>query len=121
MSSVEERSDIEEEYKWNLGSLFTSDDEWEEAHEVAAAQVEDLQAFEGRATEDAETLLELFEVHESVMRAVDDVNAYARMRRDEDTRDDQAQAMATRAKVARLDRQERGEFHRTGATGARPG
>jgi len=99
MSSVQERSDIEEEYKWNLGSLFTSDEEWEEAHEAAAAQIADLEAFEGRATEDAGTLLELFEVYESVMRAVENVNAYARMRRDEDTRNDEAQAMATRAKA----------------------
>ena len=99
MSSVQERGDIEEEYKWNLGSLFTGDEEWEEAHEAAAAQVEELEAFEGRATEDAGTLLELFEVYESVMRAVENVNAYARMRRDEDTRNDEAQAMATRAKA----------------------
>jgi oligoendopeptidase F len=97
MSSVPERGDIEEAYKWDLGSLFTSDDEWEQAYEAAQAQLEDLRAFEGRATEDAETLLELFEVHESVMRAVDNVSAYARMRRDEDTRDDGAQAIATRS------------------------
>jgi len=97
MSSVPERGDIEEAYKWDLDSLFTSDDEWEQAYEAAQAQLEDLRAFEGRATEDAETLLELFEVHESVMRAVDNVSAYARMRRDEDTRDDEAQAMATRS------------------------
>jgi oligoendopeptidase F len=97
MSSVPERGDIDEEYKWDLGSLFTTDDEWAEAYERAESLVGDLQEFEGRATEDAETLLALFERYETVMRAVDDVGAYARMRRDEDTRDDEAQAMATRA------------------------
>jgi oligopeptidase F. Metallo peptidase. MEROPS family M03B len=97
MSSVSERGDIEEEYKWELGSLFASDDDWEQAYEEAQSRLDELRAFEGRATADAETLLELFEVHESVMRAVDNVSAYARMRRDEDTRDDEAQAMATRS------------------------
>jgi len=99
MSSVPERGDIEQEYKWDLGSLFTSDEEWEQAYEAAEAQIEELEAFEGRATEDAETLLGLFECHESVMRAVENVSAYARMRRDEDTRQDDAQAMATRAQA----------------------
>ncbi len=97
MSSVSEREDIEQEYKWELGSLFASDDDWEQAYEEAQNRLDELRAFEGRATADAGTLLELFEVHESVMRAVDNVSAYARMRRDEDTRDDEAQAMATRS------------------------
>jgi oligoendopeptidase F len=97
MSSVPERGDIEEAYKWDLGSLFVSDDEWEQAYETAEDRLADLRAFEGRATDDAETLLSLFECYEAVMRAIDNVNAYARMRRDEDTRNDEAQAMATRA------------------------
>jgi oligoendopeptidase F len=97
MSSVPDRSEIDTEYKWDLGSLFVSDEEWAEAYEQAETQVTDLDAFEGRATEDAATLLDLFETYETVMRAVADVSAYARMRRDEDTRDDEAQAMATRA------------------------
>jgi oligoendopeptidase F len=97
MSSVPDRSEIDTEYKWDLGSLFVSDEEWAEAYEQAETRVTDLDAFEGRATEDAATLLDLFETYETVMRAVADVSAYARMRRDEDTRDDEAQAMATRA------------------------
>jgi oligoendopeptidase F len=97
MSSVPDRSEIDTEYKWDLGSLFVSDEEWAEAYEQAETRVADLDAFEGRATEDAATLLDLFETYETVMRAVADVSAYARMRRDEDTRDDEAQAMATRA------------------------
>ena len=97
MSSVPDRGDIDTAYTWDLGSLFVSDEEWERAYNETAERIDDLQAFEGRATEDAETLLALFETHESVMRAVDDVRTYASLRRDEDTRDDEAQAMATRA------------------------
>jgi oligoendopeptidase F len=97
MSSVPERSDIDESYKWDLDSLFASDDDWQAAFEAARDQLDDLRAFEGSATEDAETLLALLETYEDVMRQVADVGAYARMRKDEDTRDDNAQAMATRA------------------------
>jgi oligoendopeptidase F len=97
MSSVPEREDIDEEYKWALDSLFASDEEWADAFEATQEQLDDLRAYEGRVTDSAATLREALETYESVMRQVANVAAYARMRKDEDTRDDEAQAMATRA------------------------
>jgi oligoendopeptidase F len=97
MSSVPERDAVDESYKWDLGSLFASDEAWAEAFENAQEHLEDLRAYEESVTADAATLLDVLETYESVMREVSDVAAYARMRRDEDTRDSEAQAMATRA------------------------
>ncbi|MFT4922051.1 MAG: oligoendopeptidase F [Haloarculaceae archaeon] len=97
MSSVPDRDEIEDTFKWDLDSLFASDDDWRDAYEKTEERLEDLRAYEGRATEDAATLRDLLDTYESVMRQVADVSAYARMRRDEDTRDGDAQAMATRA------------------------
>jgi oligoendopeptidase F len=97
MSSVPERSEIDEQYKWDLESLFETDEQWERSFEEVQTRLDELRAFEGRAAEDAETVLELFETHESVMRQVANVTAYARMRRDEDTSDGDRQAMFTRA------------------------
>ena len=96
-ADVPEREEIDEEYTWDLGSLFTDDETWEAAFEETGEMLADLQAYEGRATESAATLRELLETYEGVMRAVSNVSAYARMRKDEDTRDDDAQAMAARA------------------------
>jgi oligoendopeptidase F len=98
MSSVSERTEIAAEYKWDLESLFATDEEWEEAFEETKAQIPEISAFEGQATEDAETLLGLLETYEDLMRSVADVSAYARMRRDEDTRESETQAMSTRAR-----------------------
>jgi oligoendopeptidase F len=97
MSSVSERSDLDERYKWDLQSLFETDEEWQTAYETVESALDDLREFEGKTTEDAETLLALLERYEEVMREVANVSAYARMRRDEDTRDGERQAMATRA------------------------
>jgi len=97
MSSVPDRSEVDERYKWDLESLFAGDEEWEAAFEETETGIEELRAYAGRATEDAATLAELLERYEAVMRQVANVSAYARMRRDEDTRDGEAQAMATRA------------------------
>jgi len=97
MSSVPEREEIDERHTWDLGSLFESDEAWTEAFEKAQKRLDDLRAYEGRVTEDAATLRDVLETYESIMRQVANVSAYARMRRDEDTRDGDAQAMATRA------------------------
>ena len=98
MSSVPERSEVEDAYKWDLASVYADDDDWEAAYEAVAERLPDLRAFEGRATEDGETLLAALERRDEVMRELSMVVAYARMRADEDTRDQTYQAMETRAR-----------------------
>ncbi|ADE04230.1 oligoendopeptidase F [Haloferax volcanii] len=99
MSSVPERSDIDEEYKWDLDSIYASDEEWEAAYEDVAERVPELASYEGRATEDPETLLELFETMESVLREVSMVVSYANLRSSQDTRNQEYQAQAGRAEA----------------------
>ncbi|GAB3017297.1 oligoendopeptidase F [Natronobiforma cellulositropha] len=97
MSSVPDRSEIDEGYTWDLESIYASEDDWEEAYERAATRVDDLAAYEGRATEDGETLLEALACRDRLMREVSTVFSYARMRRDEDTTDQTYQALSARA------------------------
>ncbi|PSP79509.1 oligoendopeptidase F [Halobacteriales archaeon QS_1_68_20] len=97
MSAVSERSEIDEAYKWDLESVFASDDEWEAAYEEVGELIDELGTYRGRATEDGETLLELLELYEETMRRVEKVRAYARLRKDEDTRDQHYQALSARA------------------------
>ena len=42
MSSVPERSDIAEEYTWDLTDLFADDEEWEAAFEEVDGRLEEL-------------------------------------------------------------------------------
>ena len=97
MSTVPERSDVDEAYKWDLESMYADDDEWEAAYEAVEEKLDDLRAYEGRVTESADTLLELLELREDLMRQVSNVSAYARMRSDEDTANQQYQALSARA------------------------
>ncbi|QLD90606.1 oligoendopeptidase F [Natronomonas salina] len=103
MSSVPERGDIDEAYTWDLSDLFADDEAWEAAYERVEERLDDLEAYEGRVTEDAETLQEVLELRESIMREVSNVAAYARMRRDEDTTDQQYQALAARSQSLAAD------------------
>jgi len=97
MSTVPDRTEVDEEYKWDLESMYADDEEWEDAYEAVEAKLDDLRAYEGRVTESAETLLELLELREELMREVSNVSAYARMRSDEDTANQQYQALSARA------------------------
>ena len=98
MSSVLERSDIDDAYKWDLESIYATDEDWEVAYESVESRLGELRSYEGQATADGETLLEVLELRDELMRAVEQVTAYARMRSDEDTRDQEHQGMKTRAR-----------------------
>jgi len=97
MSSVPERSEIADDYKWDLESIYATDEDWKAAYESVEGRLGELQSYEGRATEDGETLLEVLQLRDELMRSVEQVTAYARMRSDEDTRDQEYQGMKTRA------------------------
>lgn len=97
MSTVPERSEHDVEHKWNLETVFSDDEEWEVAYERAEDLIEELERYEGRLTEDATSLHSAIEHRETLMRTVATVSSYARMRSDEDTRDQQYQALSSRA------------------------
>ncbi|GAB6860401.1 oligoendopeptidase F [Haloplanus litoreus] len=103
MSSVPERSDIDAEDKWDLESIFTTDEDWEAAFEDVRERVNDLADYEGRVTESPETLRELLELREDLLRDVSKVSTYANLRSSEDTRESEYQAMSARAESLAAD------------------
>jgi oligoendopeptidase F len=103
MSSVPERGEIAEEHTWDLTDLYADDESWEAGLEAAQRRLPELEAYEGRVTEDADTLLAVLELREEISRRVENVAAYARMRRDEDTTDQTYQAFWARAQSLSAD------------------
>ncbi|AXR80487.1 oligoendopeptidase F [Natrarchaeobaculum sulfurireducens] len=110
MSSVPDRSEVDEEYTWDLESIYTTDEDWEAAYEAVAERVDELSSYEGEATDDAETLRAVLELRDEVMRDVSTVAAYARMRRDEDTTNQHYQALTARAQSLAADAQSAASF-----------
>ncbi|MEF8869643.1 MAG: oligoendopeptidase F, partial [Haloarculaceae archaeon] len=96
-TDVPGRSEVDEAYKWSLDSMFADDEAWETAFEDVQERIAELQQYEGRVTESAETLEAVLETRESIMREVANVAAYARMRSDEDTTNQQYQAYRARS------------------------
>ena len=103
MSSVPERSEIDDAYTWDLTDLFADDEAWEETYAETDERIEELSAYEGRVTESAATLEAVLELRESIMRDVSNLSAYARMRKDEDTTNQTYQALAAQARSLAAD------------------
>jgi oligoendopeptidase F len=110
MSSVPERSEIDEEYKWDLESIYASDEDWEEAFEAVNERLEELEQYEGEVTADGETLLATLSLRDDVMRAVATVSSYAQMRSAEDTTNQQYQALSARAQSLGSDAESAASF-----------
>lgn len=98
MSGVPKRSQIDEEYVWSIEGVYADQSEWEEAYEAVDDRIEELQIYEDRLDESAATLREFLETEESITREVQMVYQYAQLRAAEDTRDQEAQAMESRAR-----------------------
>jgi len=99
MSTVPERGEIDEQHKWQLDSIFDSDDVWAEQFETVSGRIEELAAYEGRVTESPETLLELLQLREELMREVAQLSVYANLRSSEDTRNQEYQALSGKAEA----------------------
>ncbi len=110
MSSVPDRSEVAEEYTWDLESIYASDDDWEAAYAAATERVEELSNYEGQVTDDAETLRTVLELRDELMREISTVAAYARMRRDEDTTNQEYQALTARSQSLAADAQSAASF-----------
>ncbi len=98
MSEVRPRDDIDSHYKWDLESIYPDDDAWEADVETARELIDELAAKEGELGSSGDALLEVLQLHEEVHRIAETIFAYARMRKDEDTRKDAYQAMESRAR-----------------------
>ena len=99
MSTVPERGEIDEQHKWQLDSIFESDDAWADHFETISERIEELAAYEGRVTGSPETLLELLELREELMREVAQLSVYATLRSSEDTRNQEYQALSGKAEA----------------------
>jgi len=92
MEELKERSQISEEFKWDLSSLFESDAQWEEKLKTLREQVDYLVTFKGKLN-DADNLLLYLDKKWQFFLDLEDLFVYVSLRKSEDTRDATAQAM----------------------------
>lgn len=93
------RDEVAEEYKWNLETIYATNDLWETEFAEVGPMADDLKKYEGRLGESGDTLLAAFTLRDKLSHKLERLYTYARMRRDEDNTDARYQAFEDRARA----------------------
>jgi len=96
-AAAPERGDIEDQYKWNLNSLFQSKADWEKAYSWVEANMSRLADFKGKLGDSPETLLACLRLEDSLNIVNDNVFVYAGLLIDQDQRVTENQELQGRA------------------------
>ncbi|WP_027340499.1 M3 family oligoendopeptidase [Halonatronum saccharophilum] len=95
--STMDREEIPQRYKWDLSSIYSSDDEWAKDFDHFQAKLEGFER-DGISVEvSGQELLNLINFKEEVARGVERVYIYALLRSDEDIRDNNNQKLLLKA------------------------
>ncbi len=93
---LKERREIEEQYTWDLASLYKDDRAWQEELEGLDPLIEEAASFEGRLN-NAENILAYLQAGSRMNQQMENIFSYAMLRHSEDTRTADAQDMYAKA------------------------
>ena len=82
---VKKREAIDEKYKWDLTTIFATDEAFEVELADVLAALEDARALAGTLKDSAENLLAVIETELALMQRVEKLYVYASMKNDQDT------------------------------------
>ena len=91
------RSEVPEEFTWDLSHVFASDDKWNEELEALKAYPERMAAYAGKLGESAKTLLDWFTLSDEINVRVSKFVQYASCRGDQDVGNSFYQGMRSKA------------------------
>ena len=98
--AYESREEIDSKYKWDLSSMFPSDEAFEAGLEELKAYCPKLLAFKGRISNSAQSLLEFLQLEDQMTLLLYKIINYAERKSDEDTRVAKYQAYVANATSA---------------------
>ena len=96
MSEIKNRNEIADKYKWDLSSLFKSDEDFEKALSSIDEEIEELTKYQGTLN-NADTILEYLNKEMAVGRKMNNIYNYSSLLKNSDTTDEKAQSMNGRA------------------------
>lgn len=94
---AKERKDVPQNRKWNTDDIFASQKEWDDLYASLEGKL-DFSAYKGKL-KDAETILACMEGINAVVKDLSRLSVYAFMRRDEDTRNSEFDALQSRVQM----------------------
>lgn len=110
ISSTPERSAIEDKYKWDLSLMYASPREWQAHYDKLEGMVPEFAKMKGTIAESPENLSKALKLRDQVNVQLEKLYAFAAMRRDEDMRASEAQALYQRAQTLAVKWDEAGSW-----------
>jgi len=94
MSELKTRDRVADEYKWDLTTVFKSDEDWQKSFDALASSAQDIKKYEGKLSESSENLACCLLDREDLMVETYKLYVYANLKKDEDTANSVYQGMA---------------------------
>lgn len=104
------RSEVKEEYTWNLSDMYASKEAWERELDEVKALAGELAAMEGAVTASAENLYKVLELNAQIGQKLDLAYNYAERLFDEDQKNTEHQAMSQKVYGTAVDCESRTAF-----------
>ena len=92
------RSEVETKYKWNLDDIFASVYEWEKEYSALTKETVKILTFKGKLGV-KESLLECLRFRDEMSKRLEKLYCYAMFKKDENAKDEAAQALCSRAET----------------------
>jgi oligoendopeptidase F len=83
---LKERSEIADKYKWDLTTLYKTDQDWEADMAAIEAMIPNLKSFEGKISQSPDNLIAYFQTSEEIGKKFRNAAVYASLSYDQDTR-----------------------------------
>ncbi|MDD6919708.1 MAG: oligoendopeptidase F [Eubacteriales bacterium] len=97
---VKNRSEIPQEFKWDIEDMYSDETLWEKDIEEAIEDSVEFAKYEEKILDSASNLLRVCQLRDKIWQKIEKVYVYARMRRDEDNTNSKYQAMSDKASMS---------------------
>jgi len=87
VAAQKERSEIEDQYKWNVQDLYASDEAWAEAKAALVKESDQIASFKGTLGQSAQSLLSYLQFGDKIYKEGSKLYLYASLKSDGDMRD----------------------------------
>ncbi|MGF7056577.1 oligoendopeptidase F [Brassicibacter mesophilus] len=94
---LRDRKDIDTKYKWNISSMYENDEKWEEDFKKLKQLSKNISKYKGVVVSSSQLLLEVLRLKDNISRISENIYTYAKMKLDEDSRNDKYQSLTDRA------------------------
>ena len=93
ISQERDRSKIPDRYKWDLTTIYPTDDAWRKAKEQLVAEIPEIESFKGTLGKSAQQLVACLDLASTLTKELNRLSTYASMSSDQDTRESKYLAM----------------------------